>query len=169
MCKDKNDSNSKQSGEKTDAPVNPGRHRSQRTICRHAHCREIKESWIARGRKDRITKNFAVSRYNIYRHARACNLFAKRQAKFKIIYEKILKQVDLKIFTGLNIVSALHAYVKIISAEKEAQTVRPSADKTSQPNTTQQREALIPDGSLADLVQEAVNDIPRRSRGAREE
>lgn len=161
MSKDTNDLNSKQSGMKTDACVNLGRHKAQCSICKHPNCKEIEDAWVGWGYTVQIAREFGVSRDSIYRHARALNLFAKREANDKVICEKVLERVDWTQFTGSNYISILKLHREIRLAEKKAEAERASDAKTLQPDTTQQLDDPIPDGSLANLVEETESAISK--------
>jgi hypothetical protein len=164
--KDK-DTNSKQSGEKADAPVKLGRHRAQCSICRHPGCEEIEQAWVRWGYTRQIAEEFGVSCDAVYRHAHSTGLFARRQANFKMICEKALERIDRTIFTGSNITSMFKEYAKIILAEEKAKAERPSDAGTLQPDTTQQLDAPIPDGSPAKLVEETESAISKEPQGDR--
>jgi hypothetical protein len=165
---DNKDTNSKQSADKADARVNRGRHEAQCSICRHPHRQEIEEAWVGWGNTGHIAKEFDITRDSIYRHAHATGLFAKRQANFKMIHEKILERVDWIQIEGSGFTSILKEYVKIISAEKESQDARPSDPKALQPDETQQLEVPTPDGSLANLVGEAESPSSKEPHGNRD-
>jgi len=168
MCNDKNDSNSKQSADKGDARVNLGRHQAQCSICRHPHRQEIEDAWVGWGYTGQIAKDFDVSRDSVYRHANATGLYAKRQANFKMIPEKVLERVDWIQIEGSSFASILKEYVKIISLEKESQAARPSDPKAPQPDETQQLEVPTPDGSLANLVGETESPSSKEPHGDRD-
>lgn len=163
--RDDKDTNSKQSGEKADAPVNLGRHRAQCSICRHPRCEEIEEARVDWGYPVQIAKAFGVSRDSIYRHARALNLYLKRRANSKMICEKVLERVDRTGFTGSNFILMFIEYRKMILAEEKAKAERPSDAKTVQPDTTQQLDAPIPDGSPANLVEETESANSKEPQG----
>lgn len=168
MCKDKDDSNSKQSGKNADARVNLGRHRAQCLVCRHPKCEEIDAAWVRWEYPGQIAQDFGISRDSIYRHAHATGLFDKRQANFKMPYWKILERVDRIPFTGSNYVAVLNSYAKHFGAGRKPEAARPSDPKSVQTNATQQPDVLISDGSLAHLAEETESAISKEPQDDRD-
>ena len=77
-----------------------------------------------------------MTRYAIYRHAHALDLFSKRQANIGRVLEKIIERVDVTEISGSNILSAVKAYLKLDrarQAEKQVPANSPEESSRSVP------------------------------------
>ena len=94
--------------------VNLGRHRRNCTVCSHPRRQEIEDDFVAWRSPATIATEYGLAdRNNVYRHARALDLFAKRQRNIRAALERIIERVGDVDVTAAAGVAAIQAYAKI--------------------------------------------------------
>ena len=73
---------------------------------------EIEQDFLNWASPTRIATDHEISRDSIYRHARALDLFAKRQHNVRAALEKLIEQSG-EVEVNAAVVSAVQAYAKI--------------------------------------------------------
>src|SRR5579862_7185932 len=73
---------------------NTGRHSAKCRICRHSQREDIEEDFIAWRSPRRIAQDYGLSRYCVYRHARATNLYPQRRRNVRAALERIIEQAE---------------------------------------------------------------------------
>lgn len=98
-------------------PSNLARHECACTICKHPQREEIERDFIAWRSPLAIAQEYGLSdRATVYRHARAYNLFAKRQRNVRTALEHIIEKAGLVDANASAVVAAVQAYAKINAA-----------------------------------------------------
>ena len=93
---------------------NPGRHTAKCSICRHPQREEIEKDFVAWRSPGRIAQEYGLgNRACVYRHARATNLYAKRQRNIRAALERIIEQAETVEASASSIVAAIPAYVNL--------------------------------------------------------
>jgi hypothetical protein len=102
---------------KFESPVNVARHKRTCSVCTHPLCGEIEAAFISWRSPAEIAKEFGLAdRANVYRHAHALGLFARRQRNIRAALEKIIEQAGEVEVTASAVVAAVQAYAKINAA-----------------------------------------------------
>jgi hypothetical protein len=96
--------------------VNPGRHESQCSVCRHPQRDEIDHEFVAWASTTCIAKTYGVTRDSMYRHAHATGLFPKRQKNVRAALEKLIEKAGEVEVNAAAVVSAVSAYARINSS-----------------------------------------------------
>ena len=123
------------------------RHQGQCSICRHPQCQEIEEAWVNWGNTTLLAKYYGVSRDAVYRHMTTLDLFKVRQKRVKVIYEKILEQLDMVSVNGATLLAALRDYVALLEREEE-QASDLASQEVSSPMADLEPAELAKDESL---------------------
>ena len=95
---------------------NPARHGAQCSVCAHPQREEIDLEFVSWTSPALIATAYKLSRDAVYRHARAMNLFHKRQNNVRAALEKIIEQAAQVEVNASAVVSAVTAYAKINAA-----------------------------------------------------
>ena len=103
--------------------VNLGRHQAQCAICNHPDREQIEYEWVNWGRTSYIAECYRVSRYGLYRHAHALDLFSKRERNIKGALEKIIERMDVTDMSGGTILGAIKLYLSLIKPPDETPQV----------------------------------------------
>jgi hypothetical protein len=95
--------------------VNRSRHEAQCSICASPYRQEIEEAFISWRNPTSIADEYGTTRYAIYRHAHAFNLFSKRCRNILMALERIIERADTGIWnvTVSGEVSAIQLYAKL--------------------------------------------------------
>jgi len=143
--------------------VSLGRHQAQCSVCSHPQREEIEEEWIDWGCTRLLADRYSVSRYAIYRHMKALDLFKERQKRVKFVYEKIIEQLDLAPVTGATILAALKGYLSLCQQEAKQASLAPQ--EVSLPMSDQEPKVLAEEEGLP---KEATPNSPEGDTGAAE-
>lgn len=165
-----------QSAKHEGAPtVNRSRHEAQCSICASPYRQEIEEAFINWRHPLYIAKDYDTTRYAIYRHAHACDLFSKRRRNVITSLEKIIERADgcLDSCTASAVVSAVQLYAKLSSEEEEKGKVKavqsPNLLQLLAQMTQAERDAYARDGSLPEWLLRAIGATPTdRQEGEKE-
>jgi hypothetical protein len=108
----------KQSQPKTQAEIDVMRHRRVCTICHHPEREAIEEAFLQWRNVRLIAGEFHASGgpTAIYRHARALNLFRKRNLTLRTCLEFVIEQSERIMPTAEGLVKAIRAYTRINDA-----------------------------------------------------
>jgi len=130
--------------------VNLGRHKRNCSICAHQQREEIESDFISWRSPSTIATEFGLSdRSSIYRHARALELFAKRQRNVRAALERIIEHAGEVDVTASAVVSAIQAYSKINAAGQWIErTEQVSLNDLFDRMSTQELEQYAKDGTL---------------------
>jgi hypothetical protein len=132
------------------AMVNLGRHKRNCSICAHQQREEIESEFISWRSPSTIATEFGLSdRSSVYRHARALDLFAKRQRNVRAALERIIERAGEVDVTASAVVSAIQAYSKINAAGQWIErTERVSLNDLFDRMSTHELEQYAKDGTL---------------------
>ncbi len=156
--------------DKEGSSVNLGRHQAQCTVCSSPYRQLIEECWIGWGNTQSIADRCGVTRYAVYRHGHAFNLFSKRRRNIAMALEKIIECVDCAPTTASTVLSAIKAYVKLNSqAEWKEQAQGTSPEELFERMSPQERDAFARDGSLPDWFSGAKGATPSDSQEGEKE
>jgi hypothetical protein len=157
--------------DKGGAGVNLGWHQAQCTICLSSCRQEIDElfvDWVSpQVIADRYTN---ISRYSVYRHAHACDLFSKRAKNINRALERFIERVDTTIVNGSSIISAIKIYMKLNSAgqgTEQAQGADPK--KLFERMSKEEREGFARDGTVPNWFSGAIGATPSDGQGGEKE
>ena len=130
--------------------VNLGRHKRNCSICAHQQREEIESEFISWRSPSTIATEFGLSdRSSIYRHARAFDLFAKRQRNVRAALERIIEHAGEVDVTASAVVSAIQAYSKINAGGQWIErTEQVSLNDLFDKMSTQELEEYAKDGTL---------------------
>ena len=94
--------------------VNLGRHRRNCTVCAHPKCADIEADFVNWKSAALIADEYGLAdRMNVYRHARALELFEKRRRNIRAALEKIIEKAGEVDVNASAVVAAVQAYAKI--------------------------------------------------------
>src|SRR5271154_7579561 len=116
--------------EEEHGPLNPDRfnpqvHARKCTICNHPERDEIENDFVYWGHPATIVKKYGLShRSNLYRHARALNLYQARAWNLRSALEPIIERARVTKVTADSIVRAVHTYAHIDSKGKWEEPLR---------------------------------------------
>jgi hypothetical protein len=108
----------KQNQPKTQAQIDVMRHRRVCTICHHPEREAIEEAFLQWRNVRIIANEFKASggATSIYRHARALDLFKKRNLALRTCLEFVIEQSERIMPTAEGLVKAIRAYTRINDA-----------------------------------------------------
>ena len=134
----------------SDKSVNLGRHRRNCSVCAHQQREEIESEFISWRSPSTIATEFGLSdRSSIYRHARALDLFAKRQRNVRAALERIIEHAGEVDVTASAVVSAIQAYSKLNAAGQWIErTEQVSLNDLFDRMSTQELEEYATNGTL---------------------
>ena len=90
------------------------RHKAHCSICTHERYADIESDFIGWKSPAAIATDYGLAdRMNVYRHAHALGLFAKRQRNIRAALEKIIEKAGEVEVTSAAVVAAVQAYAKI--------------------------------------------------------
>jgi len=116
--------------EEEHAPLNPDRfnpqvHARKCTICNHPERDEIENDFVYWGHPATIVKKYGLShRSNLYRHARALNLYQARAWNLRSALEPIIERARVTKVTSDSIVRAVQTYAHIDAKGKWEEPLR---------------------------------------------
>ena len=155
----------KQIQDKKDGGINLGRHQAQCTICLSPYRQQIEEEWINWRSPGDLEERFKISRYTLYRHAHAQNLFPKRRENVLMALEKIIERVDWTETRCSDVLSAIKLLIKLNGAGQGGKPVEETVPKkVVQPMTPEERQEPVQDGSLPEPPSEANAITPCQSQ-----
>jgi len=94
--------------------VSLGRHKANCTVCAHEKREEIEAEFVTWRSPVVIATDYGLAdRMNVYRHARALGLFAKRERNVRAALERIIEKAGEVEVTASAAVAAIQAYAKI--------------------------------------------------------
>jgi hypothetical protein len=144
-------------GQPGEGTVSIGRHKYHCTVCAHPQRQEIEQEWIGWGNTSRIAKTYGVSRDALYRHARALDLFPKRQRNVRKALERIIEQAETVKVNAPAVVAAIQAYAKITNSGQWIERVQgTNMNELFDRMTTRELDAYARDGSLPEWFTTAV-------------
>lgn len=82
-------------------------------ICSHPDRADIEADFVEWAQPDEIAREYNVSRASIYRHARAIDLYARRNRNLRFALGRLIEWVDSVQPTADSIVRAIHAFARI--------------------------------------------------------
>jgi hypothetical protein len=145
--------------------VNQGRHQAQCSICKSAHLDAIEQDFIHWTSVSEIQQIYTVTRYSVYRHAHAFDLFNKRAKNIRAALDKIIEQVNGVLVSGPTIISAIKMAMKMDEKQED-----PDPKKVFEQMSKAEREAFASDGSLPEWFSGARAAAPHGGeRGEDEE
>jgi hypothetical protein len=148
-----------------DGGVSLGRHEHHCTVCLHPQRLEIEEEWVGWGNTSRIAKQYHVSRDSVYRHARALDLFSKRQRNIRKALERVIEQAESVEVNASALVAAVTAYSKINNSGQWIERVQgTNMNDLFDRMTATELDAYAQDGSLPEWFRAAVSETPSDSR-----
>jgi len=108
----------KQSQPKTQAEIDLSHHERHCTICHHPERESIEEAFCQWRKVKFIAREFNATGgpTAIYRHARALNLFKKRNLTLRSSLEFVIEQSECVVPTAEGLVKAIRAYTRINDA-----------------------------------------------------
>jgi len=99
---------------KSDKPVNLGRHQRNCSVCNHAQQEEIEADFVSWRSPATIASEYGLAdRASVYRHAHALELFAERRKNVRAALERIIENAGEVPVTASAVVSAIQTYAKI--------------------------------------------------------
>jgi hypothetical protein len=150
--------------------VNLGRHQAQCTICSSPYREEIEQEWISWRATYSLAEQFGFTRYAIYRHAHALDLFKKRQRNIRMALERMIEAMEYAQITCPAVISAVKEYVKMTGAEQGKENQQGADLKNLfERMSKEEREAFVCDGSLPNWFSSPKGATPSDSQAGEKE
>jgi hypothetical protein len=107
-----------------------GRHSRLCLICRHPGRAAIEQEFIEwRSPRDIARRWFLPDHNSVYRHARACNLFAPRRVNFRSVLECLMECADDRTPSSSAIVQAVRLYASLPPDDRPARLAHPERSR----------------------------------------
>ncbi len=149
---------------------NLGRHEHGCKICAHPQREEIEDAFISWRSPAKIATEYKFHRASVYRHARAYDLFSKRDRNLRGALSHIIEKASDVPVNASAIVAAVSAYARINSqgrAIDRQQTINLNDlfDRMSE----EELEAYAEDGILPSWFKLAVGETPNNGPEGKED
>jgi predicted DNA-binding protein YlxM (UPF0122 family) len=163
------DANETKIPEPDEREVSLGRHRAQCSICSHPNCDQIEEQWLDWVSPERTADIFKVSRFAIYRHCRALNLFVKRRKNRMRIYERMAERADVTELSSASVLAAVKIYDTWASRMESAPVQSADPRRLLEKMSLEERERFVRDGSLPEWFGEIPGTESAQGEGEQSE
>jgi hypothetical protein len=148
--------------------ISLGRHRANCTVCAHEKREEIEAEFVTWRSPALIATDYGLAdRMNIYRHARALGLFAKRERNVRSALERIIEKAGEVEVTASAAVAAIQAYAKInAQGQWIERSEHVNLNELFERMTQTELETYARDGTLPDWFRQTVGVTPPQGQEA---
>lgn len=115
--------------------MNQKKHASKCSVCRHPDTEEIESRFLAWDSPRTLEEAYRLPQTSVWRHAKALNLYEKRQESLVDVIEKVIEKgiVELGKVSATNLIQAVQVHAKLtgqwVDQTRELDTIMARLDE----------------------------------------